>query len=403
MFLLIFFCPADHVPDWQPRVLLGMVEARSVNVKKTTTTTTWHREVSNLEFLIPKLYFEGKTPVFTPFLYRSTDQPIFKTGDAHRLKQMREFLVYEELAIRRRENGFDRVAEGEESCFYVHRLLPPTAEQYHASLWSEVDALKDAISMPRQKVSRLINAIEQGKLSAEEYATLKRLVEKRVREAAQMTITPVDAVQHCSPISQTPVPPSVVYFILENNEDEMGPELEKLESSSAGTGLETSGQQCPPNEGVWETGRITANGFLTVGVDSSKKGNISSSTERATSTATVAGISSNATTPSKRRHKTSSEENKQFDPGRRKEKAPPWKAAVALLHFSAESGEAPCLCFVLCTCVPVFPKVLIYPGETYQQAERRGSWTRIESLKYATGGQAFSRLSEDGEDKHRPV
>ena len=29
--------PADHVPDWQPRVLLGMVEARSVNVKKTTT------------------------------------------------------------------------------------------------------------------------------------------------------------------------------------------------------------------------------------------------------------------------------------------------------------------------------------------------------------------------------
>ena len=37
---LIFFCPADHVPDWQPRVLLGMVEVRSVNVKKTTTTTT---------------------------------------------------------------------------------------------------------------------------------------------------------------------------------------------------------------------------------------------------------------------------------------------------------------------------------------------------------------------------
>ena len=36
---LIFFCPADRVPDWQPRVLLGMVEARSVNVKKTTTTT----------------------------------------------------------------------------------------------------------------------------------------------------------------------------------------------------------------------------------------------------------------------------------------------------------------------------------------------------------------------------
>ena len=39
---LIFFCPADHVPDWQPRtgsILLSMVEARSVNVKETTTTT----------------------------------------------------------------------------------------------------------------------------------------------------------------------------------------------------------------------------------------------------------------------------------------------------------------------------------------------------------------------------
>ena len=34
---LTSFCPADHVPDWQPRIVLGMVEARSVNVKKTTT------------------------------------------------------------------------------------------------------------------------------------------------------------------------------------------------------------------------------------------------------------------------------------------------------------------------------------------------------------------------------
>ena len=42
---LIFFCPADHVPDWQPRVSLGMVEARSVNVKKTTTTTIAYRDI----------------------------------------------------------------------------------------------------------------------------------------------------------------------------------------------------------------------------------------------------------------------------------------------------------------------------------------------------------------------
>ena len=37
---LIFFCPADHVPDRQPRILPGTVEARSVNLKNTTTTTT---------------------------------------------------------------------------------------------------------------------------------------------------------------------------------------------------------------------------------------------------------------------------------------------------------------------------------------------------------------------------
>ena len=103
------------------------------------------------------------------------------------------------------------------------------------------------------------------------------------------------------------------------------------------TGLNTPGQQCPPNEGVWETGRIIADGILTAGVDSSKGGNISSpmeSTERATMMVTVADIPLTAATPPKRRHKTSSEENKQFDPGGRGEQAPPWKAAVPLPFFS---------------------------------------------------------------------
>ena len=31
--LTIFSCPADHIPDWQRRILLGMAEARSVTVK----------------------------------------------------------------------------------------------------------------------------------------------------------------------------------------------------------------------------------------------------------------------------------------------------------------------------------------------------------------------------------
>ena len=124
--------------------------------------------------------------------------------------------------------------------------------------------------MPRRKASRLINAIEQGKLSAEEYATLKWLVEKRVREAAQMTTTPVDTVQHCSPISQTPEPPSDAYVKLENNEGKMGQELKELKSSSAGTGLETPEQHCPPTEGIRETEKTTASGILTAGAGPSR-------------------------------------------------------------------------------------------------------------------------------------
>ena len=45
---LIFFCPADHVSDWQPRILLCMAEARLVNVKKTTATTNIYHLKKNL-------------------------------------------------------------------------------------------------------------------------------------------------------------------------------------------------------------------------------------------------------------------------------------------------------------------------------------------------------------------
>ena len=253
----------------------------------------------------------------------------------HHLKDVKEFLAYQQLATWRRENGFDRVEAVD------HRSLPPTPEQYYTGLWLEVNALKDAISMPLQLL-QLINAIEQDKLSDEEYATLKRCMEKRVRETAQVTaVTRDHTVQHCSPCSPNPDRPSGVHCNLENNEGEMDPrmkELEELTSSSAGTGLNTPGQESPPNEGVWETGRITADSILTAGVNSSQGGRTPSPPERSTSTVTVADIPSTAATPPKRRHKTSSEENKQFDPGGRGEQAPPWKAAVPLPFFSC--GEA---------------------------------------------------------------
>ena len=134
--------------------------------------------------------------------------------------------------------------------------------------------------MARQKVGKLINANEQGKLSDEEYATLKRLVEKRDREAAQVTaVTRDDAVQHyCSPFSPYPEPSPDACGNLEDK-GRMDPELEELKSSSAGTGLETPGQQCPPYEGIWEQGRTIANGILTTGVDPSQRGKSPSPTE----------------------------------------------------------------------------------------------------------------------------
>ena len=77
----------------------------------------------------------------------------------------------------------------------------------------------------------------------------------------------------------------------EKYEGRMNPEPTELELSSAGTGIETSGQQCPPNEGTWETGRTIADGYLLVGMGSNQGGDISSPKERV---GTRAGI---ATTP----------------------------------------------------------------------------------------------------------
>ena len=177
-----------------------------------------------------------------------------ETVDAHRLQKRRDLLTFEELAIWRRMNGFHRVMDAEGNWFNTH-LLPPTPQKFSANLWSDLQELKNAISMPAktrpwQKTMDFVHALEQGKVSDEEFAVLKRLMEKQDREAAQVTVTPVDAVQHCSPCPPDPEPSPDVCVKLESNEGRMDPERGKLESSSAGTGLETPGQQCTPNEGT---------------------------------------------------------------------------------------------------------------------------------------------------------
>ena len=103
---------------------------------------------------------------------------VTETVDAHRLQKMRDLLASEKLATWRRMNGFDRAVDGKDNWFHVPRSLPLTPQEFNASLWSDLQELKDEISMPRQKVSNRIDEIEQGKVSDEKFAILKQLVEK---------------------------------------------------------------------------------------------------------------------------------------------------------------------------------------------------------------------------------
>ena len=106
---------------------------------------------------------------------------VTETVNAHRLKNIKEFLAYEKLAIWRRVNGFDRIAADDNR--WASRPLYLTPEQFTQSLWSEVNALKDAISMPAedtvtwpwQKTIDFVDGLK-GKLPDEELVVIKRFV-----------------------------------------------------------------------------------------------------------------------------------------------------------------------------------------------------------------------------------
>ena len=196
---------------------------------------------------------------------------VTETIDVHRLRKMRDLLALDKLAIWRRITGFDRAVDGNDNWFYGHRSLPPTPQEY-ASLKSELQKLKNAVSMPAETTKtrpwqKTIDFVDgrKGPLPDDTLAVIKRYVEKRSREAAQaqVTVTPVATVQHCSLCPLGPEPSLDACVKLENSEGKMDPELKELESLPAGTGLVTPTQQCPTNEGTWETGRTTAYGFLT--------------------------------------------------------------------------------------------------------------------------------------------
>ena len=206
---------------------------------------------------------------------------------------MKDLLALEKLATWRRMNGFDRVADGEDNWFHGPRSLPPTPEEFTKSLWCKVNELKNTISIPAktrpwQKTIGSVDGLKR-KLPDEELAVIKRYVEKRSREAAQaqVTVTPVDTVQYCSPSPQTREPSPDVCFKLENNEGRMDPERGELEPPSASTGLKTPGQQCPPNEGTGEKGQTIAEGYSLVGMGSNQDGDISSPTREGVDTQAV--------------------------------------------------------------------------------------------------------------------
>ena len=197
---------------------------------------------------------------------------VMETVAAYRLKELQHFQAMEKLATSRRTYGYDR----DDS--WMHGTRPLAPEESTASLWEEVNALKGAISMsggarPCQETKEFLDGLEVD-LPGEELAAIERYVERRSHEAAQVTVTPVSTVLYCIPHSPPPEIPSdtCVWVGMEEKDEKgrMNPEPTELELPSVGTGLETSGEQCPPNG---ETGRTTADGCLLVDVGSNSGGN----------------------------------------------------------------------------------------------------------------------------------
>ena len=98
----------------------------------------------------------------------------------HRLQQMKDLQTLKQLATWRRMNGFDRIAADDNQ--WVSCPLPLTPEQFTQSLWSEMNAVRDAISMPArtrpcQKTTEYVDGLEGG-LPDEELAAIKRYVER---------------------------------------------------------------------------------------------------------------------------------------------------------------------------------------------------------------------------------
>ena len=137
---------------------------------------------------------------------------VIETVGAHRLQKMRDLLAFEKLATWRRVNGFDRIAADDNQ--RASRPLPLTPDQFTQSLWSEVNALKYAISMPvEDTVTRLwqktIDFVDglKGKLPEEELAeisgTWKSGVARRHRIPYSTVVAPVRLISNLRQVHMT--------------------------------------------------------------------------------------------------------------------------------------------------------------------------------------------------------
>ena len=259
---------------------------------------------------------------------RRKSNEIAEVVTAHRLNKMKAFIEQDKLTTWRRENGFDLQP-------VVRGKPPPTREEDNASLRFQLQELRDMISSHTKDLD----------LSPDSHAVLERVEPTLVATEQQCLDAPSD--------------PCV---ILEDKESKevMSPTLDnKQQSSLADTGIEAPKQQSTPQGGMWEAGMINAGGSLHADISFSPRVDSSSPTEKLKRTSTLTGIFSRKTGEQvaaieeaaiTQHRKETSDENKQFDPGRE----------VETFHFPMGTASprpllffSPCL-VLLCSCVCVF-------------------------------------------------
>ena len=218
-------------------------------------------------------------------------------------------------------------------------------------------------------------------LTDAELAIFKSFVEERYRNTAHVTAVSADTTQYRSPRLLTPeIPPDLCVSMekknkgtAEKDQGRMNPEPTELELPSAGTGLETPGQQCPPN-GRQDDPLPTAicllawartwrgKHFLPTEIAVGTRPNSKSTTPPAAPNSIFLKASRKPEDKEK-----DNEENKQFDPGRKGEKPPPWNAAVIILLIFFFLGgnvgpwDARCLRAVVSICLSCF----LLPGDYF--------------------------------------